>query len=93
MDPARRPLLGGHPLWGRGLGFYSIHEVLNPTWLAHVDAQNLKAFPDHAGYELRHFVFTFHDSTFECLAADLTLTLSTQPTTTLLANLTHGIAE
>jgi hypothetical protein len=85
--------LQGHPLYQRGLAFYSCYEVLNSSWLAEIDAQNRQAFPDSTGSPVRHFVFTFHDSTFECLAADLKLTLSDEPTATLLTELTREIAE
>jgi hypothetical protein len=72
-DEARR----GHPLYKRGLGFYGVFEVLNSSWALSVAVQNRLSFPqtpdDYAG---RHFVFAFHDSTFECLANDLKVELS-----------------
>lgn len=64
--------LSGHPLWGRGLGFYGIYEVLDSSWIARLDAQNRVAFPDFIPSPKRHFIITFHDETFECLADDLT---------------------
>jgi hypothetical protein len=68
--------LSGHALWGRGLGVYGCYEVLRSSWLEDINSQNRKPFPKFEGYDVRHFVFTFHDSTFECLAEDLELTLS-----------------
>lgn len=62
-----------------GLG-YGIYEVLNSTWSDEVRRLNTYAFPTTEwGRALRHFVLTFHDDTFECLAEDLTLEVSTDP--------------
>jgi hypothetical protein len=64
--------LSGHPLWGHGLGFYGIHEVLDSSRVARFEAQNHVAFPGLTPPPKRHFIITFHDETFECLADDLT---------------------
>lgn len=64
--------LSGHPLWGHGLGFYGIHEVLDSSWVARYEAQNRVPFPDFIPQPKRHFIITFRDETFECLADDLT---------------------
>ncbi|MEZ4523289.1 MAG: hypothetical protein R3A46_16850 [Thermomicrobiales bacterium] len=63
--------LPGHPLYDRGLGRYGCYEVLNPTWAAEIDAMNRVSFPEYQLDPVRHFIFTFHDSTFECLAEGL----------------------
>ncbi len=62
--------LFGHPLYGKGLKFYSVHRVENSSWLASLERQNSvhhlhdpKLFLD--GKE--HYIFTFHDSTLECV--------------------------
>ena len=70
--------LPGHPLYGAGLSFYDIFEVVDSSWLARLQQQNRVAFPDVAAWPsgssatskapMRHFIITFHDSTFECLA-------------------------
>lgn len=71
--------LSGHPLYGRGLGFYGIYEVLDSSWVARLDAQNRVAFPDFAPPPpKRHFIITFHDETFECLADDLTARIASE---------------
>jgi hypothetical protein len=70
--------LEGHPLWDKGLGAYGIYEVLNSSWKAQLAEQNLVCFPNphpDAGARSRHYVFTFHESTFECIAEGLTLTV------------------
>jgi hypothetical protein len=61
--------LQGHPLWRGGLRHYGCFEVLDSTWKATLEHQNMIAFPAWGGWPwARHFIFTFHDSTFECLA-------------------------
>lgn len=62
--------LEGHPLWGFGLAYHGAFEVVDSPWRSALEAQNAVAFPDTAwGEGLRHFVLTFHDTTFECLSA------------------------
>lgn len=48
-----------HPLYDRGLSPYSAFEVFDSSWVREVEEGNIP---------IRHFIFTFHDSTFECLA-------------------------
>jgi hypothetical protein len=60
--------LAGHPLYSKGLGFYGFFEVVESAWLTEISKQNRKCFPNCTSYNGRHFIITFHDSTFECLA-------------------------
>jgi len=60
----------GHTLYGRGLQWYRAHEVINSRWLAAEQAINRV----HSGYrpeswtKRKHYLLTFHDECFECLA-------------------------
>jgi hypothetical protein len=60
----------GHPLNGKGLEAYSAQRVVNSRWLKEIEKIN----SIHRGYrpehwsDLHHFIFWFHDSTFECIA-------------------------
>jgi hypothetical protein len=56
-----------HPLAIQGLLGYSAHEVVNSSLAAEIAAVG-SAVP-----ALRHFVITFQDSTFECVASDYTV--------------------
>ena len=85
--------LGGHPLYERGLDYYAIGEVLNSTWAAEAERQNRVCFPDCPRWDTRHFVFTFHDSSFECLADDLTCELTSKPHSELVAELYAELAN
>jgi hypothetical protein len=62
--------LNGHPLWGRGLGFYSVHYVENSSWISLLEQRN-SVHPKHDRKwflkNKKHYIFTFHDSTLECV--------------------------
>ncbi|RKE38108.1 hypothetical protein B0G76_4403 [Paraburkholderia sp. BL23I1N1] len=56
-----------HPLASQGLSGYSVHEVMNSSLAAEISAVT------SPGPARRHFVITFQDSTFECVASDYTV--------------------
>jgi hypothetical protein len=56
-----------HPLAMQGLLGLSAHEVVNSSLAAEIAAVA------SIGPALRHFVMTFQDSTFECVASDYTV--------------------
>lgn len=62
--------LAGHPLYGKGLEFYSPHRVENSSWIADLERRNAV----HSRHDRqrfldgkRHYIFNFHDSTLECV--------------------------
>jgi hypothetical protein len=60
----------GHPLYGKGLRTYAAHQVINSQWITEEERVN-SVHPYHRGGwhdRLKHYVFCFHDTTFECLA-------------------------
>jgi hypothetical protein len=60
----------GHPLYSRGLHPYAAFEIQNSSWVRQLERMN-SVHPSHRAerfQRLKHFVFAFHDSTFECLA-------------------------
>jgi len=62
--------LHGHPLAERGLEPYGVFVVSPSSWLRALVRMNA-VHPRHRDEHfdgLCHFVFTFHDSTFECIA-------------------------
>jgi len=65
--------LGGHPLSGRGLQFYSVHQVLHSA-LVHMLERRNSVHPRHdpESYlrDKKHYVFTFQDSTLECVVSE-----------------------
>jgi hypothetical protein len=84
--------LDEHPLYDKGLdeSVYGISEVMNSTW-AHEVTGRAKASAmriwgerferayENVDWSCRHFIVSFHDSTFECLADDFELTLHKEP--------------
>ncbi len=59
---------------------YGIYEVKNSEWIPEIVRLNRYRFPDTPeDTSTRHFLFAFHDSTFECLAGDMKLELTTEP--------------
>jgi hypothetical protein len=56
-----------HPLSSQGLRSNSGHEVMNSSLVA----EGWEVAAEHM--PLRHFVWTFQDTTFECVAADYTV--------------------
>lgn len=67
----------GHALYGKGLEGYRPMRVENSPWLAELERINSV----HDGYaperwrKLSHYIFGFHDSTFECVAESVVVEL------------------
>jgi hypothetical protein len=60
----------GHPLNGKGLEAYGAQRVVNSCWLKEIEAINSvhHMYRPENWRDLHHFIFWFHDSTFECVA-------------------------
>jgi len=65
----------GHPLNGKGLEAYGAQQVVNSRWLKEVEKINSvhRMYRPESWRDLHHFIFWFHDSTFECLAQSYTV--------------------
>ena len=63
----------GHPLAARGLRPYGAYIIRGSSWLRRLEEMNrVHRQHDAARYaELNHYVFAFHDSTFECVAGSV----------------------
>jgi hypothetical protein len=87
--------LSGHPLYGRGLSAYEIFEVRNSHWVHRMNQQNRIPFPNTKGdFDSRHFIFSFHDSTFECLCQGIkSSTLSAIEYPQILSGLSQKILD
>jgi hypothetical protein len=75
FGPPNDEALEGHPLAPRGLRHYSVSEVINSSWIRSLERMN-SVHPSHRSrhfQQLRHYIFAFHDSTFECVAEGLTV--------------------
>ena len=66
----------GHPLYSRGLKPYGAFVIENSSWVRQLERMNsVHSHHRPERYEdLKHYVFAFHDSTFECVAESFTVT-------------------
>lgn len=70
FGPPNDEAFQGHPLAARGLRPYAVWEVENSSWIRKLERIN-SVHPSHSPEhfdDFRHFIFAFHDSTFECVA-------------------------
>jgi hypothetical protein len=75
-----------HPLSNRGLAPYSVFEIEHSSWLRQLERMN-SVHPAHRPehyFNRKHFVFAFHDETFECIAKDFQITLHKGSVATIL---------
>jgi len=85
----------GHPLHGNGFVGYRALVVENSNWLKELEAINAV----HSNYKpdgwrkLKHYIFPFHDSTFECVARDFKVETRDTTLPKLLIEVCHRFAE
>lgn len=66
----------GHLLYNRGLKPYGAFVIEQSSWIRQLERMN-SVHPYHRPErykQLKHYVFAFHDSTFECVAESFTVT-------------------
>ena len=69
FGPPNDEAITGHPLYKKGLKPYSIFKVNGSSWIEELEKMN-SVHPHHDKKRfdaLSHFIFVFHDSTFECV--------------------------
>lgn len=69
-------VLQSHPYYSLGLEPYKIYEVVESDWVSKIEQMN-KVHPFHNSVKYKmykHFILTFEDSTFECVARSTELT-------------------
>jgi hypothetical protein len=69
--------LDSHPLYERGLTFYGAFEVHDSSWIRSLERMNrVHRFHNASRFAAyRHFIITFHDTTFECIAEGFTTSM------------------
>lgn len=85
--------LAGHPLYKVGLRSYGVFEVSNSSWDHEMRAQNRVAFPKFDMPKRRHFIFTFHDSMFECIAISATAEFSRESFSSGFTRITKNLSN
>ena len=76
FGPPNEEAIHGHPLAYRGLQPFAVFEVKESSWIRSLETMN-RVHRSHKAerfQELRHFIFAFHDTTFECVAQDFAWT-------------------
>jgi hypothetical protein len=71
FGPPNDETISGHPLGGRGLGPYGVFQIENSSWLRKLEEMNsVHPYHDRERFlaKWKHFIFSFHDTTFECIA-------------------------
>ena len=65
-------VIHGHPLYKHGLEAYEAHIIINSKWLKEQESINsVHSNYSHTLWEnYKHYIFTFHDEIFECIASD-----------------------
>ncbi|MFN8391811.1 MAG: hypothetical protein U0136_16095 [Bdellovibrionota bacterium] len=77
FGPPNDESFNGHPLAARGLAPYRAFRVENSSWLRGLERRN-SAHPRHdpnVFLAKEHFVWAFHDSTFECICKGYEISL------------------
>jgi len=73
FGPPNDEAFSGHPLAARGLTPYGAFKIDNSSWVRRLERMN-SVHPRHRReryQRLNHYVLSFHDSTFECVAEDI----------------------
>ncbi len=76
FGPPNDEAFSGHPLARKGLGPHGAYEVLDSSWIRGLEGMN-SVHPYHkpeSFWARHHYVLSFHDSTFECVADGFTTT-------------------
>lgn len=82
-------VLQSHPYYSLGLEPYKLFEVIESDWINKIEMMN-KVHPFHnpIRYKMyKHFILTFEDSTFECIAHSTELVFIKSTMTTALHDL------
>lgn len=93
FGPPNDEAFSGHPLASRGVGPYRVHEVYHSSWIRTLERMNA-VHPYHRPEHFscyRHFIFAFHDRTFECIAEAFIITVHTGSVVEVLERAFSGV--
>ncbi len=70
FGPPNDEAIAGHPLYERGLQAYGAYTVEASSWIRECEEMNAVHERHQPGFlaDYQHFILTFHDSVFECIA-------------------------
>ena len=95
FGPPNDEAFSGHPLAARGLHPYAAFEVHDSSWLRQLERRN-RVHQRHNParfLSLHHYIFAFHDSTFECIARGLQVSLHSGPLIALVPEMSRRLQE
>jgi hypothetical protein len=81
FGPPNDEAFAGHPLASRGLRPYGVFQIENSSWIRRLERMN-SVHSQHNPerfWKLRHLIFAFHDSTFECICDGFDIRLTQGP--------------
>ena len=84
-----------HPLHERGLRPYAAYEIKNSSWIRQIERMN-SVHPRHDSERFlrrHHYIFAFHDSTFECVADGFRIVETRGSIKTLLLKMCEMLAD
>jgi len=79
FGPPNDEAFSGHPLSDRGLEPYSAFKIENSSWLRKLEKMNsVHPYHNKERYlqDRNHYILSFHDSTFECIAQSYEISTS-----------------
>lgn len=94
LGPPNDEAFGGHRLAEKGLQPYGAFEVINSGWIKQLEKMNsVHSCHDRERFlkGKRHFIVTFHDSVFECVAHSYRVELTSGSIKELLVEHSRGI--
>lgn len=95
FGPPNDEAFNGHPLAGRGLEPYGAFVIEDSSWVRQLERMN-SVHPYHKPERferLTHYILTFHDSTFECLAESFSVKVVVGPLQFLLEEIDKFLNE
>ncbi|MEM1370059.1 MAG: hypothetical protein AAGG02_19055 [Cyanobacteria bacterium P01_H01_bin.15] len=72
---------------------HGVYEVENSDWLIELAELNRHGFPETKEWPGHHFVFLFHDSSFECICRELKVEVSQEKFLYIWQRLTSRVLE
>jgi hypothetical protein len=85
----------GHPLSRKGLVAYSAQQVVNSRWIKELEGINSvhHMYRPESWRDLHHYVFWFHDSTFECVARSFSVQVYRESMKSVLARMLERLVS
>ena len=96
FGPPNDEAFDGHPLANRGLRPYGAYVIADSSWLRQLERMNAVHRSHDCAAFMRHrmhFILSFHDSTFECIASGYRVVCGAGPIAETLTVMRHLLSE